>query len=130
MFRKVRSARKKMCTNLQEGDLYGEAVQFTFQGLSTSSSPVGMFFSCLTITMFAAFFSVRTIKFWSSYDHTFAMIDQGSEFEEINLIEHNYFFTMENIDSRAGKIIATHHSSNGEKPIDLVDCKSFCNKDG
>ena len=100
----MKTAKNTLCSNLGRADLYGEYVQFTFQGHRAYSSPIGKCFSCLTITMFIAFFAVRSIKFWSSEDPFFAMIDQGSDYEAVDLLENGYFFAVEKIDERAGRI--------------------------
>ena len=60
------------------------------------------------MTMFAAFFAVRTIKFVGRDDPFFSMMNIGLDAEAlaepIDLLEGNYFFVIQKLDPRAGRL--------------------------
>ena len=105
------------CFGLQHKiDIFGETVRFKFQGRDKYSTPVGAVISCLTLTGFLIFFLVRTAQLFSSENPNLTMISMAADGQSIDLYDLNFFFAIENIDPRAGRISATYTKwTRGEK---------------
>ncbi len=96
-------------SELKTFDIFGESVKLTYQKRATFQTWVGTFFSLIVLTMFLAFFGVRTGKLVSATDPFFSMMTMAKEeIDPIDLWALNFIFAIEDIDPRAGHIIVEH----------------------
>ena len=94
----------KLCNRLKKIDFFGEQVVLTFQQDSRFRSWPGTFFSCAVLNLFLVFFIIRTIKIVSLDDPFLSMTHMGVEGTPIDLKKLQYFFAIENIDPRIGRV--------------------------
>ena len=72
---------------------------------------MGIAVSISLTAMFAVFLVVQTLNFIGNGDPFFAMMNMPSDpKEDIDLVEHGFFFTVSSLDLRAGRVVAEHQS--------------------
>ena len=77
---------------------------------------MGAVFSCLTLTGFLIFFLVRTSQLINSDNPNLTMISMAANGQSIDLYELNFFFAIENVDPKVGRISASYTRwTRGEK---------------
>ena len=89
--------KKDMCSGLKSLDLFGEKVQFTFQGRKNFNTWIGSSISCLMITFFISFLVSRTIKLAGRGDPFFSMTVLPSDTEAVDLWNNDFYFAIPNI---------------------------------
>ena len=87
--------------------MFGESVHLKFQGKDKFTTPVGAVISCLTLSMFFSFFIVRTMQLMNSDNPNLTMVAMASDEESINLHQHQFFFAIQEVDPKVGRIEIT-----------------------
>ena len=101
-------SQKRGCSRslIQNFDIYGEGVAFTFQKNARFSTWIGMVFTLLTLSFMIAFTVNRTTKLVSQEDPFFSMLAMAAEDSEVDLWELNFMFAVTKLDPRAGRVSA------------------------
>lgn len=124
--------KENFCNGLKNIDFFGEEVKLSFQSKSKFASWPGAFFSCAVYVMFIGFFVVRTGKIAMNDDPFFSMTTMGQEEDMIDLKELKFFFAIEKLDPKVGRIIVTQNywdsnmeAGKSKTEIEMVDCFEF-----
>ena len=122
--------KSKTCNSIKEIDLFGERAELTFRNKSHYSTWPGTIFSCAVMTLFLAFFVIRTIKIATGDDPFFSMTTMEQEGEIIDLHLLDNFFAIEDLDPRVGRISVSLRSwgtetGKSKTNVDMVDCRQF-----
>ena len=123
----------KSCLHVQRKcDIFGERINFKFKKESKITSPIGTFFSCITMTLFLIFFINRSEKIISGSDPYVSMLVTGTESSKIDLQQMNFFFAIQKIDPTIGYVEVkqvTWKNNSGrvktKESIGLTNCEDY-----
>ena len=93
------------CNSLKSVDIFGEQIEFTFNGDTRFKTWIGASISCFMCTFFIIFLALRTTKLVSNDDPFFSMTTMYSKDEVIDLWAMDFMFAIEDIDPRVGRLI-------------------------
>ena len=91
---------------LQDVDCFDRHMNLTFRKQSTFTTPVGATVSLLGLFLFLIFFTVRTLQLVDGSNPFFTMLTFENSVNQIDLNRLDFFFAIERVDPRYGRIQA------------------------